>query len=146
MAKQVTKINLPDVIGVGYADFWKDRHRYRVLKGGRASKKSTTTALWFIYNLMKYPQANALVVRQVYNTHKDSTFAMLKWAATRLGVYNRWQFKETPLECVYKPTGQKILFRGFDDPLKLTSITVDKGVLCWVWINFIGSHHYQKLL
>jgi len=133
MAKAKTTINLPDVVGAGYGSFWSDRHRYRVLKGGRASKKSTTTALWFITNLMKYKDANALVVRQVYNTHKDSTFAMLKWAATRLGVYHLWQFKETPLECIYKPTGQKILFRGFDDVFKLTSITVAKGVLCWVW-------------
>lgn len=135
MAKENTKIRLSDVVGGGYNDFWHDKHRYRVLKGGRASKKSTTTALWFIHNIMKYPGANALVVRQVYNTHKDSTFAMLKWAATRLGVYNKWKFTEVPLECTYKPTGQKILFRGFDDPLKLTSITVDKGALCWVWIE-----------
>ena len=35
----------------------------------------------------------------------------------------------------YKPTGQKILFRGLDDPLKVTSITVEVGVLCWLWIE-----------
>ena len=128
-------INYNDVVGGGYEEFWKDKHRYRVLKGGRASKKSTTTALWFIYSIMKYPQANALVVRKTYNTHHDSTFAMLKWAAERLGVSKYWQFKENPLEAVYKPTKQRILFRGFDDVLKLTSITVDKGVLCWVWLE-----------
>lgn len=129
------EIHLPDVIGKGYASFWKTRKRYRVLKGGRASKKSTTTALWFIYNIMKHPQANALVVRKTGITHKDSTYAQLKWAAKRLGVYDKWRFTLSPLECVYLPTGQKILFRGFDDPLKLTSITVDTGVLCWVWVE-----------
>ena len=128
-------INYKDVVGGGYDDFWRDKHRYRVLKGGRASKKSTTTALWFIYNIMKYPQANALVVRKTYNTHHDSTFAALKWAAERLNVTKYWQFKENPLEAIYKPTKQRILFRGFDDVLKLTSITVDKGVLCWVWLE-----------
>mgnify|MGYP000739025511 CR=1 FL=1 len=35
----------------------------------------------------------------------------------------------------YKPTGQKIYFRGLDDPLKVTSITVDVGCLCWMWIE-----------
>jgi phage terminase large subunit len=35
----------------------------------------------------------------------------------------------------YIPTGQKILFRGFDDVLKLASTTVEKGYLCWVWIE-----------
>lgn len=130
-----TEINLPEIIGKGYASFWNAKHRYRVLKGGRGSKKSTTTALWYIYNIMKYSKANALVVRKTYNTHKDSTFAQLKWAAKRLGVFDKWRFTLNPLECTYLPTGQKILFRGYDDPLKLTSITVDTGVLCWVWIE-----------
>lgn len=129
------KVILPDVVGKGYASFWNDKHRYRVLKGGRASKKSRTAGLWYIYNIMKYPLANALVVRNTFNTHKDSTFAVLKWAAERLKVAHLWQFKESPLEAIYKPTGQKILFRGFDDPLKLTSITVSVGFLCWVWLE-----------
>ena len=118
MATQKEKQNtvkLSEVVGDGYGEFWRDKHRYRVVKGGRASKKSTTEALWLISNIMRYPQANALVVRKTYNTHHDSTFAMLKWAAERLGVTRYWQFKENPLECVYKPTKQRILFRGFDD-------------------------------
>ena len=86
-------INYKDVVGGGYDEFWRDKHRYRVLKGGRASKKSTTTALWFIYNIMKYPQANALVVRKTYNTHHDSTFAALKWATERLNVTKYWPFQ-----------------------------------------------------
>lgn len=132
---KTNQVKLSDVVGGAYGSFWRDKHRYRVLKGGRASKKSTTTALWFIYHIMQHPKANALVVRKTYNTHHDSTFAMLKWAAERLGVTKYWQFKENPLEAIYKPTKQKILFRGFDDVLKLTSITVDKGVLCWVWLE-----------
>ena len=43
--------------------------------------------------------------------------------------------KLSPLEITYKPTGQKIYFRGLDDPLKITSITVDVGCLCWCWIE-----------
>lgn len=129
------KVNLPDIVGKGYASFWNTKKRYRVCKGGRASKKSRTAGLWYIYNIMKYPLANALVVRKTFNTHKDSTYAVLKWAAERLKVSHLWQFKESPMEAIYKPTGQKILFRGFDDPLKLTSITVAVGVLCWVWLE-----------
>lgn len=129
------EINLPEIIGKGYASFWHTKKRYRVLKGGRGSKKSCNTAIWFIFNIMKYPLANALVVRKTGNTHKDSTHAQLKWAARRLGVYDKWDFTTNPLEAKYLPTGQKILFRGFDDPLKLASITVDVGVLCWVWIE-----------
>lgn len=128
-------IYLPDVIGKGYKTFWDSRHRYRVVKGGKASKKSSTAALWYIYHLMKFPEANLLVVRQVYNTHADSTFAQLRWAIHRLGVDHLWDAVKSPLELRYRPTGQKILFRGFDDPLKLASVTVDKGYLCWVWVE-----------
>lgn len=129
------KIHLPDVVGKGYGTYWRFKGRYRILKGSRASKKSTTTALGYIYNLMKYPQANLLVVRKTYRTIKDSCFTQLKWAVKRLGVEPWWKFTESPLEATYIPTGQKIYFRGLDDPLKTTSITVDTGYLCWLWIE-----------
>jgi len=126
---------LPDIVGKGYGKFWYDKHRYRVVKGGKGSKKSTTTALNMIYRLMKYPESNLLVVRAVFNTHRDSTFAQLKWAQAKLGVMHLWQNTVSPMEMVYKPTGQRILFRGFDDVLKLASTTVSEGYLCWVWIE-----------
>ena len=128
-------INLPDVVGKGYKAFWNFKGRYRVVKGSRASKKSKTTALWFIYNMMKYKDANLLVVRKTFRTLKDSCFTELRWAMKRLHVEHLWNVKESPLEMTYLPTGQKIYFRGLDDPLKVTSITVDTGVLCWMWLE-----------
>ena len=129
------RIHLPQYIGKGYKRFWTWKGRNRVCKGSRASKKSKTMALWCIVNLMKYPAANLLVVRKSYRTLKDSCFAELKWAIHRLKVDAFWDFRLNPLEMTYKPTGQKIYFRGLDDPLKITSITVDIGVLCWLWIE-----------
>ncbi|MBR6401559.1 MAG: PBSX family phage terminase large subunit [Firmicutes bacterium] len=131
----MNKIYLPDVVGRGYADYWSFTGRYRVCKGSRASKKSKTTALNFIYRLMKYPQANLLVVRKVFATLKDSCYTELKWAIHRFGADSLFECKLSPLEIVYKPTGQKIFFRGLDDPLKITSITVSTGALCWLWIE-----------
>jgi phage terminase large subunit len=128
-------MDLPDIVGKGYGTFWRFKGRYRVCKGSRASKKSKTTALWYIVNMMKYPQANTLVVRKTFRTLKDSCFTELKWAVHRLKVDAWWEFKESPLEATYTPTGQKIYFRGLDDPLKVTSITVDVGVLCWAWLE-----------
>ena len=128
-------IHLPDVVGRGYKRFWQFKGRYRVCKGSRASKKSKTTALNFISNMMAYKGANLLVVRKTYRTLKDSCFTELKWAIHRLGVDAWWSIKESPLEMTYVPTGQKIYFRGLDDPLKVTSITVDVGQLCWMWIE-----------
>ena len=129
------RIYLPDVVGKGYRDFWNFKGRYRVCKGSRASKKSKTTALNFITRIMEYPGANLLVVRKTFRTLKDSCFTELKWAIHRLGVDEWWEIKESPLEMTYKPTGQKIYFRGLDDPLKVTSITVDVGTLCWMWLE-----------
>ena len=129
------KIRLPDLVGKGYKDFWNFKGRYRVCKGSRASKKSKTAALFFIYSMMKYPGANLLVTRKVYRTLKDSCLSDVKWAINRLGVQDYWSVKESPLEIIYIPTGQKILFRGLDDPLKVTSITVETGNLCWAWIE-----------
>lgn len=128
---------MSDFVGGGYNDFWKFKGRYRVCKGSRASKKSKTTALWFISNLSKekYRAANLLVIRKTFRTLKDSCFTELKWAINRLGLQNTWIAKESPLEIVNVETGQKIYFRGLDDPLKVTSITVDVGVLCWLWIE-----------
>lgn len=135
MRTNARQLRLPDVVGKGYGTFWNFKGRYRVCKGSRASKKSKTTALNNITRLMEYPQANLLCVRKTYRTLKDSCFTELKWAIHRLGVDAWWDIKESPLEMTYKPTGQKILFRGLDDPLKVTSITVEVGVLCWLWIE-----------
>ena len=129
------KINLKDKIGRGYATFWNFKGRYRVCKGGRGSKKSTTTAQWIIYNMMKMPLANTLVVRQTFNTHLDSTWVQLKWATQQLGVAHLWTFSKSPLKATYNPTGQVILFRGLDDPMSITSITVPVGYLCWCWFE-----------
>lgn len=135
MQTNAKQIYLPELVGGGYGEFWRFRGRYRVCKGSRASKKSKTSALWFIVNLMKHPAANLLVVRATYNTLRNSCFTELKWAIARLGVQQYWQINLSPLEMTYLPTGQKIYFRGLDDPLKVTSITVDVGVLCWLWIE-----------
>ena len=128
-------VYLPDIVGKGYGTYWNFKGRYRVCKGSRASKKSTTTALNLITRMMEYPESNLLVVRKIGRTIHDSCFNQLLWAIHRLGVDAYWTNKETPLEITYKPTGQKIFFRGLDDPLKVTSIAVEHGYLCWIWIE-----------
>ena len=121
-------------VGKGYDDFWKFKGRYRVVKGSRASKKSKTAALWYIYHMMKHPNANLLAVRKTYNSLRNSCFAELKWAIDRLEATEKWKIKTSPLEMSYLEGGD-ILFRGLDDVMKLTSITSDKGKLCWVWVE-----------
>lgn len=127
--------SIAPIVGKGYRDIWNFKGRYKVIKGSRASKKSKTTALWIIYHMMKYKGANTLVVRKVFRTLKNSCYSDLKWACDRLQVKHLWEFKTNPMEITYKPTGQQILFRGFDDPLKITSISVSNGSLCFVWLE-----------
>lgn len=134
-SKNQKDVYLPHVVGQGYKNFWNFQGRYRVVKGSRASKKSKTTALWYITSMMEYSGANTIVIRKTFRTIKDSCFTELKWAIHRLGVDDFWHITESPLEMTYTPTGQKIYFRGLDDPLKVTSITVDIGNLCWMWIE-----------
>ena len=128
-------ISLQKVVGRGYKEFWNSKKRYVVVKGSRASKKSKTTALWHIVKLIEYPLANVLVVRKTERTLRDSCYSDLKWAIQRLGLDSYFNCTVSPLEITYKPTGQKILFRGMDDPLKLTSISVPQGYICFCWIE-----------
>ncbi|WP_079475605.1 PBSX family phage terminase large subunit [Marinococcus halophilus] len=128
-------ISQKQLIGKGYNRFWNNKQFYRVVKGSRGSKKSKNTAHNFIQRIMKYPWANLLVVRRYSNTNKQSTYTDLKWAASQQGVAHLFKFNESLPEITYMPTGQKILFRGLDDELKITSITVDVGILCWAWFE-----------
>lgn len=137
MTSKMIKKGIRAYVGGGYDDFWRFKGRYRVCKGSRASKKSKTTALWYATWLNKkgYENSNLVVFRKTYRTIKDSCFTDLKWALDRIGVLSDWNITLSPLEMTRKNTGQKILFRGLDDVLKITSITVEKGTLCWAWLE-----------
>ena len=128
-------VNIADIVGKGYGEFWRFKGRYKVVKGSRASKKSSTQSLRVIYEIVSNPVINWLVVRKTERTLRDSCFAQLKWAMRKLHVEKYFRCSVSPLEITYIPTGQKILFRGLDDPLKVTSITVDSGCLCRLWIE-----------
>lgn len=135
MILPTNKVYLPDIVGKGYGVFWRFKGRYKVVKGSRASKKSSTQSLKVIMEIMENPCVNWLVVRKTERTLRDSCFAQLKWAMRQLKVERYFKCSVSPLEITYIPTGQKILFRGLDDPLKVTSITVEVGSLCRLWIE-----------
>ena len=128
-------LKLSEVVSPAYKEFFKTDKTYVICKGSRGSGKSKSASLWIILNMMRYPLANTLVVRKVERTLRDSCYADLRWAIDRLGVEAYWKCTTNPLEITYIPTGQKILFRGLDDPLKVTSISVPNGVLCWLFIE-----------
>lgn len=126
---------LSDVVLPAYKEFWKTKKTYVICKGSRGSGKSKHAALWHIYHMMKYPLSNTLVVRKTERTLRDSCYSDLRWAIHQLGVDAYWRCTTSPLEITYIPTGQKILFRGLDDGYKITSISVPKGVLNFLWFE-----------
>lgn len=128
-------ISIREAVGGGYDEFWATRKFYRICKGSKGSKKSYTTALFYIYHMMKYPESNLLVIRKVFGTMHDTVYNTLLWAINRLQVSQLWKPSVAPLKLTYIPTGQVILFKGMDDALKIASITVPHGFLCWVWFE-----------
>ena len=129
--------SLSRIVGGGYKGFWNSKDLYVVCKGSKGSKKSKTQALKIVYNMMKpcYELANTLVVRKIGKTIRNTCFTEVRWAIEALGVRELWKVNSSEMKIEYLPTGQVILFAGMDDPLKLASLTVLRGHLCWVWFE-----------
>lgn len=103
--------------------------------GGRGSCKSSAVSIWLVILIIQNPTFNALVLRKVSNTLRDSVYSQLKWATEKLGVSHLFNFTLTPLQATYLPTGQTIFFRGADDPLKIKSIKASKGYIAITWFE-----------
>lgn len=130
----MSNVNLAEIVGKGYKQFWNFKGRYRLVKGSRGSKKSCTASIWYIYNMMKYYhqyglKPNVMVVRRYFNTHRDSTYKQLKWAINRLGVDQYWKATVNPLEITYVPSGQKYCFVVWM-MLSLLLLLQQKMVIC----------------
>lgn len=104
-----------------------------VLEGGRGGLKSSFIALKIVELIKNNPELHACATRQVSNTLKDSVYANLKWAINTLGLAEEFSFKVSPLEIIYKKTGQTIYFRGLDDETKLKSIKPPFGYIGILW-------------
>lgn len=104
-----------------------------VLEGGRGSLKSSFWALKIVELIKNNPTLHACVTRQVAGTLKDSVYAQMKWAINILGLDDEFTFRVSPLEIVYKKTGQTIYFRGLDDETKLKSIKPPFGYIGILW-------------
>ena len=131
---------LYDHIGPAFHDLVLDvfdhGHTHYDLSGGRGSLKSSTVSEVVPLLLIANPGTHALVMRKVANTIRDSVFAQYIWAIDTLGMSQYWEAKMQRMELIYKPTGQKIMFRGADDPMKIKSIKVPFG--------YIAVTHFEE--
>ena len=133
-----------------YRDISAHHHTEYVFKGGRGSTKSSFASEVIIELLVNNPDWHALVTRQVANTLRDSVYSQLVWAINYLGLSDRFKCTTSPLEITYVPTGQKIYFRGGDDPLKIKSIKPRFGYINVLWFEeldqFRGSAAVRSIV
>jgi phage terminase, large subunit, PBSX family len=120
-----------DIRRHGHDEYW--------LYGGRGSGKSSFVSIEIVLGMMKDPQANALVVRRVAKTLRQSVYEQLCWAIDRLGVDHLWARRLSPMELSYRPTGQRILFIGADDPQKSKGIKVSRGNFKFLWFEELAE-------
>ena len=136
----MSDILLSEKIGSAFYDVAHDvfhhGHTHYDFSGGRGSLKSSTVSIIVPLLLAGNPGTHALVLRKVANTIRDSVYAQYIWAIGELGMAAYWEAKVSPMELIYKPTGQKIMFRGADDPMKIKSIKVPFG--------YIAVTHFEE--
>ncbi|MHB8114583.1 MAG: PBSX family phage terminase large subunit [Bellilinea sp.] len=124
-----------------YRDLMQQKHSEYVFRGGRGSTKSSFVSLAIIEQLINNPQWHGLVTRQVKDTLRDSVYAQLVWAINYLGLAEKFRCTTSPLEITYIATGQKIYFRGADDPLKIKSIKPQFGHIGLLWFEELDQYH-----
>lgn len=136
----MSEIRLSSVLGRAFhglaADVFKHGHTHYDLSGGRGSLKSSAVSLLVPLLVISNPSVHAVVLRKVGNTLRDSVYAQYLWAIGELGMAAYWDAKVQPMELIYRPTGQKIMFRGADDPMKIKSIKVPFG--------YIAITHFEE--
>ena len=132
---------LLDILDKGHLEY--------VEEGGRGSTKSSFISLVIPTLIKNNPQMHAVCCRKVGNTLRDSVFAQICWAIDALGLGAEFDSKVSPLEITYKPTGQKIYFRGADDPIKLKSIKPQFGYIGILWYEeldqFAGPEEVRNI-
>lgn len=120
-----------DLLSGGHREYW--------LRGGRGSGKSSFVSLEIALGLLRDPTANAVIYRKVAATLRESVYEQMLWAIERLGLGAHFRRKLSPLELEYLPTGQRVLFRGADDPGKSKSIKLARGRFAYLWFEELAE-------
>lgn len=149
-----TQVKLSDLIAPSFYDLHWDiaehRHTHYKLAGGRGSTKSSFVSLEIILGMMQDPQANAIAMRKVGRFLDESVFQQLIWAVNVLGAAHKWKIRYSPLGLTYTPFGNRIIFRGADDPQKIKSVKLANGYFKYIWFEeraeFDGDEEERTIL
>ncbi len=147
--------SLTACIGPAFYKVHKDivagKHTYYDMVGGRGSLKSSFISIEIVLNMMKKPnkEKHTVIYRKVGDTLETSVFAQIEWAIDMLGVSHLWKLTKSPMRAEFKPTGQKIIFKGLDKAQKSKSIKVPFGYIAYLWFEefdeFAGEEEIRKV-
>lgn len=150
----MSDVKISEIIGPAFYDLAHDvfnhGHTHYDLSGGRGSLKSSCISILIPALIVMHPNTHACVFRKVRDTIRDSVFAQYIWGIDKLGMADYWESRVSPMELIYKPTGQKIMFRGTDDPMKLKSIKAPFGYIAFTHFEekdqFAGRKEIRTIL
>lgn len=141
-------INIEDLIIPKFDDALEDMldhgHTHYTFPGGRLGTKSSGIGIFIPLLITQFSNVNAVCFRRYANTLKDSVFAEILSGINKLGLQDHFRSKVSPLEIIYKPTGQRILFRGFDEPEKIKSIKMSDGYIGITWYEELDQFPGRK--
>ena len=148
------QVKLTDLIAPSFYnlhwDIAEHKHTHYKLPGGRGSTKSSDVSIEIILGMMQDPQANAIAMRKVGRFLEESVFEQLIWAIEMLGVPDKWKIRYSPLGLTYIPFGNRIIFRGADDPQKIKSVKLANGYFKYIWFEeraeFDGPEEERTIL
>ncbi|MCY7692460.1 PBSX family phage terminase large subunit [Bacillus altitudinis] len=121
-----------------FEDFLFDwDQKFQFLVGGYGSSKSYHIALKLILKLLD-EKRTALVIREVYDTHRDSTYSLFEEIVNDLGLDHVIQCRTSPLMLKFH-NGSRIIFKGLDKPTKLKSI----NNISIIWIEECSEVKYE---
>ena len=150
----MTKIRLSELIAPSFYELHRELKAELYdeywLKGGRGSTKSTFASIQILLGLLKDPDANAVVCRRYQNELRDTVYGQFEWTISKMGLGDYFKFQVAPMQIVYIPTGQKIVFKAADNPLKMKSINLGRGYIKYAWFEevdqFAGMEEIRNIL
>ena len=150
----MTKIRLSELIAPSFYELHRELkaelHDEYWLKGGRGSTKSTFTSIQILLGLLKDSEANAVVCRRYQNELRDTVYGQFEWTIAKMGLGDFFKFQVAPMQIIYIPTGQKIVFKAADNPLKMKSINLGRGYIKYAWFEevdqFAGMEEIRNIL
>ncbi len=150
----MTKIRLSELIAPSFHRLHKEIKAEKYdeiwLKGGRGSTKSTFVSIQILLGLLKDPEANAVVTRRYQNELRDTVYGQFEWTISKMGLGDFFKFQVAPMQIIYIPTGQKIVFKAADNPLKMKSINLGRGYIKYAWFEevdqFAGMEEIRNIL